>query len=604
MNKILLKQSIKKVIHDYVLAPKLWDGLSKANRLLSAKTRKIDKIKSQFPYIWRGQEFSNVKNVKYIPTGFESNVIGITRLNETKCVFPLISDKTIEFGPFPENTGYIQFAVTPEDARVLCKNIFFSVDGNDLVSIKGDLVSERWQFIKLPIERDDKKISIKISWEGGKIFLSMPFPERTKSTKVAAPTKPNIIVLILDSMMSDAVGCLLKQNITESNTPNIDKYFSNGRLFWNAYSQSEYTMPSLATMASGLYPIQHGVFTHDRAQREMPVNIPTLAEHLSNNGYRTMAFSSGNRFVPHYGHYRGYERFFLHQMSLTDNSDNIVDRAIEFNEVHKNEPTLSFLHFIDPHPPFPLPTYFSDNNAGPLRWGDSRKLYGAFKLHRDNTSLIDELRSVEKFMIRNIDFILSKLFAYLEWSGIRDNTNVLLLADHGREYSKGDPLMNHRLTRIPLLINGPGVEPSYETGFVEAALDLYPTIAHLAGLELPEHLSGRSAISPQGGYRDICKSESLFRRIGEIAFREQNWFYAKRCDFDYMNGEFDFNNSSGEWLFKRNSDTGVEDQTKNYIKENYELAEKYRKLSFEHYRTMPRYFNNDLILDETRLYPE
>ena len=59
--------------------------------------------------------------------------------------------------------------------------------------------------------------------------------------------------------------------------------------------------------------------------------------------------------------------------------------------------------------------------------GDIGYLYSAFKLHRDSSHLIENLRSVEKIMILNVDFILSKLFSWLEYTRKKDNTNILYL---------------------------------------------------------------------------------------------------------------------------------------------------------------------------------
>lgn len=597
----LNKKMLKEIFRNYIIPPKLWINLSKLSQYLLSKSRKNNKSKTQYPYAWRGRKFTNIKNVKYIPKDLESDVVGITRLGETKCAISFKANQMIELGPFPKNTKFICFGVTPSNEYYPVKDLTIILDGVEHAKIKGELVANSWQFFKLPIEKSQKIIKMSASWDGGEIYISIPFPEIISHN---ARSAQNIIVLVLDGLMTENVGCLMKHNIEDSNTPNIDKYFKNGRLFSNAYSQSEYTMPSLATMATGLYPIQHGVFTHDRAQRQMPLSIPTLAETMSKNGYRTMAYSTGNRFIPPYGHYRGFERFFLHQMTLTDNSDNIINRAIEFMEVHSEQPAFLFLHFIDPHPPFPLPTYFSDNCAGLLRWGDSRKLYSAFKLHKDSRALVDELRVVEKTMIRNVDFILSKLFAYLKYNDLNQNTNILLLADHGREYKKGDPLLSPSLTRIPLLINGPNVQSGYETGFVEAPLDLYPTIMDLAEISKPDHLAGKSALLSHPEYRKICCSESLFRRTGEIALRERNWFYGLRCNFDYMDGFFDFSNQQGEWLFPRNLENGVEDKSKNFIQTEDKIAEKFRKIAYQHYQSLTRYFDNNLIIEETRKYQE
>ena len=129
---------------------------------------------------------------------------------------------------------------------------------------------------------------------------------------VSTKKKKKIIVLVIDSMLAENISLISTNDAEISKTPNIDQYFKTGVYFKNSYSISEYTMPSLATMMTGLFPIEHGVFTHDRQQRAMPVDIPTLSEILKLNGYKTFGYSTGLRYSPIYGHYRGFDRFFLH----------------------------------------------------------------------------------------------------------------------------------------------------------------------------------------------------------------------------------------------------------------------------------------------------
>ena len=201
---------------------------------------------------------------------------------------------------------------------------------------------------------------MEINWKGDALYISEFSFKINHSHERFLKKKPKkIIVLVLDSMLAKNIGLLSGKNKGESYTPYIDEFFKNGIAFKNSYSVSEYTMPSLATMMTGLFPIEHGVFTHDRNQRTMPIQIPTLSETLKQNGYKTFGYSTGLRFSPLYGHYRGFDRFFLHfPFASSKTADDQINRLTEFLEVHKNENCFGFLHILDPHPSFAMNTFF------------------------------------------------------------------------------------------------------------------------------------------------------------------------------------------------------------------------------------------------------
>lgn len=600
------KAKIKQFSKEYIIAPKLLKVLQDVYGKVTRHPAYLNKQKRQYPYAWQGENFDHARGGNLLQDNSGNNLILVTRNLESKAAFLIGQPAEVQLVNLPENANSILFSITTENIYDASKDLEIKLEGKLIQKINGKLISEGWQHIQLRIPEGRATLSISFGWRGGKLYISDPVATsaQAKAPNISQQTKPNIIVLVLDSLMSETVGCLNDVPKHQSYTPNIDHYFRNGQLFKNAYSVSEYTMPSLATMATGLYPIEHGVFTHDKNQRELPIKVPTLAETLRTSGYRTFCYSTGGRFSPLYGHYRGYDRFFLHQQSVSNTADIQINKAIEFIHSHQDSPNFCFLHLIDPHPPFPMPTYFSDLTANETRWGDSRDLYSAFKLHRNSSHLIQELRSVEKIMIRNVDFILSKLFSWLDYTGQRENTFVLLLADHGREYVKRDPLFSQKLSHIPLLITGPGIKRCVRTEFTEAPLDLYPTVTSLAGLEPLEHLSGVDVSRQNLDERKFCLSESLFRRLGEITLREAEWAYSLRCEFDYMTSEFNFAKVHGEWLYPRDPKTGKENLAHNYLKSELQKSAEFRAVAKSHYENRKRFFSDDLILKFSKNYPE
>ena len=183
-----------------------------------------------------------------------------------------------------------------------------------------------------------------------------------------------------------------------------------------------------------------------------------------------------------------------------------------------------------------------------------------------------------------------------------DETTIILLSDHGREYKKRKPLLQNNLTHIPFMISGQNLELECRTDLTEAPLDLYPTIMDICKIDPPKHLSGKNLFKEKSS-KKFSISESLFKTDGEFAVRTKDWFYSINCHFNYIDGIFDFNKIKGEWLFKRNKD-GTENSKKNFCKLKPRLKNKFYNIARDHYKNRKRYFSNKEIIKETINYPE
>ena len=361
-------------------------------------------------------------------------------------------------------------------------------------------------------------------------------------------------------------------------------------------------MPSIASMFSGLYPIQHGVFTHDKSQRELPHNIELVTEYLYKNNYRTMVYSNTLRFIPQYGYYRGVERFFHHNLTdLNLDSFTITNKAIEFAETHKNENFFMFLHYMDTHPPFSLPTYFYDSNSNTDYYHNTSKIYNKLKMHADKSDkFISSIENTADSKLKNTDFILGNLFAYINNSDLNKNTSVILLADHGRQYKKSEPLLLKNLTQVPYMIKYPGSKRDIKDFYCETNSSLYPTIMDLASLNKPEHLAGKSVF--EKSQNNYALSESLFKKIAETSIRNNDYVYIQKTDFDYMKGKLNLENVNKEYLFTENE--FETNNGENLIDKEEKIKENLKEKILNHYKTQKKYFDNNQILEATKNYKE
>ena len=100
----------------------------------------------------------------------------------------------------------------------------------------------------------------------------------------ARSRRPNILLITVESLRSDRLGCYAPG---VKATPSIDALAGRGVRFERAYAASPSTVPSVATILTGLYPVHHGL-RHDLGGR-MGDDVPTLAATLARKGYRTGA---------------------------------------------------------------------------------------------------------------------------------------------------------------------------------------------------------------------------------------------------------------------------------------------------------------------------
>src|SRR5262245_42744404 len=107
-----------------------------------------------------------------------------------------------------------------------------------------------------------------------------------------APRRPNVLVLLLDTLRADHLGVYGCEHPT---SPNIDRFARESWTYRRAFTTAPWTPPAVATLFTGLYVTSHGMMPPDelpdseRPSKRLDENVTTLAELLRQNGYRTAA---------------------------------------------------------------------------------------------------------------------------------------------------------------------------------------------------------------------------------------------------------------------------------------------------------------------------
>jgi len=371
---------------------------------------------------------------------------------------------------------------------------------------------------------------------------------------VSAVALPNIVVIAIDSLRADHLGCYGYARMTSSA---IDALAEESVVFDQAFAAGIPTMPSFTTLYTGLHPYRHGIVAHS-GNRRLSDAILLLPQLVKERGYVTAACDNlvvqgegrGSWFARGYDHYSG----FLYR-PFGDQSSHLTDRALGFIHDYADPatgpggpeccapsgPLFLFLHYWDPHSPYgPLPPYDTrhyEPGSGPVDLAEVRRIapdyYDLFladmKLrHPDDYAYVVAQYDGE---ISQVDVEVGRIVAALKEQGCWDNTVVMLLSDHGECFGEGDFYFDHHglydaVTRVALLLRIPG-QAATRIGALVSTEDILPTLGELVSLPKPPYeLSGTSLLPLLSGAARAVRPHVILAestRQASLALRTERW---------------------------------------------------------------------------------
>ncbi len=391
------------------------------------------------------------------------------------------------------------------------------------------------------------------------LFFERTLDTGTQSIKVAAPERPNVVLIVLDAMRADFTSAFGHQDPT---TPSFDRIAREGLLFTDAHATSSWTLPSVTSIMISQVA---GLDVRPGISKAMIEGV-TLPEVLADLGYVTMAVSDN----PYVSGPFGLERQFhlrvdgrskwAHRLKGTVagtiverlfpvHDGTLVQRTIE-KMVRLPRPFFIYLHLMGGHapyrtPPGYVPTFEIKDVA--------RKIDFPSPELRIRPEELDALLARYAVSIRYADDQVSRLLAAIQAAGLSRSTLVVVTSDHGEEFGEHGGWLHgktlHReVLHVPLALRWPGkVLAGGRRADIVSLLDLAPTIV---GAVAP----GRPGLIPsswQGADLEITATGGLTRDnrgvLAELApslrcFVTNRWKYI----VDLATGS--------EWLFDRHED--------------------------------------------------
>ncbi|MCK4751833.1 MAG: sulfatase [Planctomycetes bacterium] len=313
--------------------------------------------------------------------------------------------------------------------------------------------------------------------------------------KKTSTSKPNIILISIDTLRADFLGC---HGYPRPTSPTLDKLASKGVLFEDASSPSPWTLPAHVSLLSGLYPSRHSV---KDVQTKISTDIPTLASILSRHGYATAAIVNSLLLDEKFGFGRGFD----HYSRIPETGDAvgcspaIAAEAMDWLLKNRNQQFFLFLHYYDVHSDYSSLPRYEDQFVGPyfgMADGTTNQLLQFRKGHvKLNENDVKHLTDLYAASIRQLDDELEKFFSFLRKRKMLDNTLIVVTSDHGEEFLEHGGVLHGRtqfqeLIHVPLIFQGLNLPRGRRVEHMVSLVDVFPTVLALAGVGVPSAIDG------------------------------------------------------------------------------------------------------------------
>lgn len=423
------------------------------------------------------------------------------------------------------------------------------------------------------------------------------------------PSKPNVLLLMADDLNTALSGF----GHPQCRTPMLDRLADEGVRFENMHCQYPVCGASRASMMTGLYPYTNGMLGNSGNLRTNLPNVVTLSQLFRLNGYRVgrvskiyhmgippeiIAGTAAHDDPPSWDEVVNIKAPEQHapgvrtEWSPKDKSsqtftgveaegDDLVhadgmaaEAAIDFLKRNRNRPFFLACGFVRPHVPLVAPAgyfdlYDRDAMVAPVvPEDDLRDIPEIIREYKANSryGVTPELHKglLEAYYasVSYMDAQVGKVLRALETLGLKDNTIVIFTSDHGYLLGQHHKFQKQHLfeqaTRVPFILRAPWLKASHgqATSRITELVDLYPTVAELAGLNAPEGLQGQSFVSL---LKDTASNEwskrmafTISRSGGESIrtpeWRYNQWGFGSRGQelYDLRKDPGEFNNLAGD----------------------------------------------------------
>jgi len=345
----------------------------------------------------------------------------------------------------------------------------------------------------------------------------------------------NVLVITVDSLRTDTY----RTAVDGDGAPNVAALSRNASEFRQVIANGPNTPSSFPSILTGTHPLMHGGY------RYLDETRPFLSSTLRDSGYSTIGYHSNPHLGPEKNYNHGFDVFndgeedrddantlinFVDENLSSDSrlysllrrlwhvfgaatgasayerAESITDDALDWLADWNGEQFFMWIHYMDVHYPFQPPDeYLEAIGQEPLSARRVANLNDAMEESPESLTErdVEDLKALYRGELHYVDHNVGRVLDALTEQGARDETMIVLTADHGEAFGEHGrwghhPYMYDELLRVPLIVDEPGREPGTNDTQV-SLIDLFPTICDACGVERPDGLQGENLFEKESG---------------------------------------------------------------------------------------------------------
>lgn len=334
---------------------------------------------------------------------------------------------------------------------------------------------------------------------------------------------PNVLLVTIDTLRADHLS---SWGYHLETSPNIDRIAAEGTRYANAYTVTSRTAPSHYSMFTSRYPQEHGAKLNGFAvpsDTKFLFLPQILQRHNYTNGAFVSAWPLTKKLTKIDQYFDVYDEDLSRSYQMINSmryAEDVTPRAIEWIGQNKDKPFFAWVHYFDPHSPYDFREEFevTKTTGKPDRTKE-----------RGQDVVLDDLKAYNS-EIKYTDHWVGKLVDAVDEMGLKENTIVVIVADHGesigeRGYQGHSHCLYENVVHIPMIFRMPGaIEAGKVVDSKVTTLDLLPTLVDLSvkkanpKAKIPTEYVGRSLA------KNLTSDAPLAdRTVRFVAFAGQKW---------------------------------------------------------------------------------
>ncbi|MCH9646970.1 MAG: sulfatase [Deltaproteobacteria bacterium] len=343
-------------------------------------------------------------------------------------------------------------------------------------------------------------------------------PSEGASTPISSKSIDSLLLITVDTLRADALGIY---GHPREPLPAVSRWADRGVTFDGAFATSSWTVPSLASLLTSLYPSSHGAI-HGirqekviRGQESIPEQATTLAEALRQIGFTTFGVTSNPHLASQFGFQRGFQRYMNLNRAA---ASKVTERVFRWREDVETAPkAFLWLHFFDPHLPFTstpgeiveLRPELSESRVQEalIVLKELRQGLGVVTAREEPAARFLQYRAeIEALYEADIQLVNQQIEEILAaFPRFRDGV-ICFTADHGEEFLEHGYLghgfnLHAETLRVPLVLVHPNLSAGQRIDRAVSLVDLAPTLLTLVGGQPQKGWYGRTVFSSRGQWK-------------------------------------------------------------------------------------------------------